>query len=88
MKVARLRLANAIKCGTRQADFLTSEHFDMTVENGIVIKCVDRERGDTTYTTLFNTIWWQPEAEQKSEAKEPAKQAGKAPKSERSEVVL
>lgn len=85
MKIAKLKLANAIKCGTKTLDFLASEHYDMTLSDGILIRVASKARdGIVCYTTLMNTVWWWPLEEKATAA--PAR--GRTPQQAKVEPVL
>lgn len=61
MKVRALRLANAIKAGTRQADFLESKAYDIEFVDAVRIKVTPKNKpDDSVETSIFNAIWWAP----------------------------
>lgn len=81
MKIAVLKLANAIKCGPKTLDFLTSKTHDMTLSDGIVIRVQTKTKEAVScYTSLMNTVWWHP-------LEEPAAKGDKSKKA-KDEVVL
>lgn len=64
MKIRALRLANAIKAGTRQADFLESKAYDMEFVDAVRIKVAPKAKPeDFVETSIFNAIWWAPAKE-------------------------
>ena len=90
MKIRNLKLANAIKCGSKTEDFLNDTNYEITLVDSIVIKIVNRRNQAVCYTTLMNTVWWHPVEEPAAAAKAPASKAepkGKAVKPT-GEVVL
>lgn len=81
MKISYLRLANAIKAGTRTADFLASKDYDMELREGVIIKVTPKDaatRSQVVYTTLFNVVYWFPLEEAASDA--PGVKGGKQAK--------
>ena len=64
MKLKSLRLANAMRAGSRQTDFLESKHYDMEFVDAVVIRILAKsktsEEFSESYTSIFNAIWWQP----------------------------
>jgi hypothetical protein len=60
MKVGKMALANAIKCGPSTIDFLTADHFDIEIKDGIVVHITSKEQGQQCFTTLMNVKWWHP----------------------------
>ncbi len=75
MKLKHLKVANAVKAGTREEMFLTDEKFEMTLEQGVIIRIKDKKTGRIVNTTLMNTIWW--EEDDGEEAKPVAKKIAK-----------
>lgn len=73
MKLRALRLANAIKAGSRQADFLEAKSYDMEFADPVRIRVSPKNKpDDAVETSIFNAIWWVPLAE-----KEPTTKRGK-----------
>jgi hypothetical protein len=70
VKLKSLKLANAVKCGTKEELFLSDRDYDMELHNAMVIKITALQVRQTTYTTLMNTVWWM----QAEEAEAPAAQ--------------
>lgn len=61
MKLKALRLANAIKAGSRQLDFLDSQAFEMEFVDAVRIKVTPKTKPELCVeTSIFNAIWWQP----------------------------
>ncbi len=58
VKILKLKLANAIKCGPKEETFLTETGFEMELLNGMVVRIKEKTSGQVTHTTLFNTIYW------------------------------
>ena len=76
VKLKCMKVANSVKCGTKEETFLSDVHFDMTLEQGVIVRIVHKKLGDETFTTLMNTVYWK----QQAEASEPAQPKGRFPK--------
>jgi hypothetical protein len=67
MKIESLKLANAIRVGTKhpsESFFNAEKGFrSELMPGGTVIKICDAV-GGTSYTTIYNVLWFEPAAEQ------------------------
>lgn len=61
MRITHLKLANAIKAGRNEESFLTDERFDMSLQDALFIKVVERSTDYTVITSIMNTIWMKTE---------------------------
>lgn len=75
-KLKHLRVFNAIKCGGREDTFFTSEGFDITLEETLMIRIENRKGGQRVYTSLFNVTFWDFDDDAKAEVTELAEKRG------------
>lgn len=57
MRLTRLKLANSIRIASTEETYLTSDKYDMRLEN-VLIHIRDIRSKDEVTTSLFNTIWF------------------------------
>ena len=80
-KLKYLKLANAVKTGKGEAVFLTSDHFDMTLSQGVFVEIHHPKSGVTVHTSLFNAIYWETLPAEGQVEQAPAKRGpGRPPK--------
>lgn len=68
MKISYVKLANAIKCGTKTADNLLEKDFDMTLD-GVVIRVTEKKSNKSVFTSLFNAVYWTGDEAKPAETK-------------------
>lgn len=57
-KIKILSTFNAVKCGNVQRNFFDSNEFDITLEDNLFVKIINRRDGMRSYTSLFNVPFW------------------------------
>ena len=82
MKFKYIKLAHAIRCGGKEVAFISSTTHDAELERDYVVKITEKYSKAVSYTTLFNTIYWETLDEPSSpSAKAPAAQEAPSLKS-------
>lgn len=60
-----VKLANAVKAGPREENFLTSVYYDLDlVDKELAITC--KKTGGKCKTSVYNIIYWSEESEEKA----------------------
>lgn len=58
--LTHVKLANAVKAGPREENFLTNVYYDLDlVDDVLAITC--KRTGDLSHTSIYNIIYWKAE---------------------------
>ena len=64
MKIHRIKFFNAVKVGKREIIYTDEKKdgtkYDINLIDDKLIKLVDTEDGSIIYTSVFNTVWFEP----------------------------
>lgn len=58
-KISRIKLAQSIRVGNKEHNYLTFKDFDMTLEDGVMVRVTEKMSGAETFTSLFNCAYWE-----------------------------
>jgi len=63
IKPTALKLANAVNIGHNEAAYFTSDNYEITIRQNMIISIMTRPRrvgdkAETVYTTVMNAISW------------------------------
>ena len=63
MVIKDLKLANAVKIGHHEVSYFHSDHYNITIQNSMMIKISkklrhDGEKPEEVHTTVMNAISW------------------------------
>lgn len=82
MKVKAISFANSVKCGKggNEEMFCRDDRFDIDIVDSVRVRLTEKGTGNVTWTSLFNTKWWQecdkkPSPDAKAQAPKTQKKA-------------
>lgn len=68
-KLKNVRVKEAIHTPLGVKTFVTSEEFDLTLRDGIIIDIKSKKDGSCSQTSLFNVSYWTEEPGQEAKGK-------------------
>ena len=57
-KLKSVKFANSIKIGQKELTFLTSDHYNIDLENLVLINIVEKTTKSSSSSSIFNMIWF------------------------------